>query len=237
MIALDHIAVWSNNLYETAIELSRQTGIGVSDGGWFPGLGLGQKIISLGGSVYIEVESIVDHRRIAQGDPMARELERQTSRGACFAGLCLRADSREELDTFARHRGITVSSEIRGGKQSTILAQQRSSREGIPHAPDFWNSWRIGRPNIYLTPSLARHPSVNEVQPGTGEVIGKGVISVELGGSREDLKRWLGEVADPEELGMRIEYNGRAHGLYAVTFDSTSGVQTIRLNPITLPEE
>lgn len=236
MIALDHIAVWSGNLYQTTIELSRQTGIGVSDGGWFPGLGLGQKVISLGGMVYIEVESIVDHRRIADRDPMALELERQTNNGACFAGLCFRTDSTDELDAFARHREVAVSSEIRGGKESSILAQQRPAGTGIPHAPDFWNSWRIGKPNIYLTPTLASHPSLNPVQPGTGEVVGSGVTSIEIGGTREDLVAWLGDVVDPDDLGVQIEYNGAAAGLYAITFESSIGAQTLRLSPITLPD-
>src|SRR6476660_434553 len=97
MITLDHIAVWSDNLYRTTVELSRETGIGSSDGGYFPGLGLGQKIMSLGNHVYIEVESIVDHRMITDRGPMALELERQTQAGDCFAGLCLRSDSMDEI--------------------------------------------------------------------------------------------------------------------------------------------
>src|SRR6218665_2292440 len=93
MIALDHIAIWSDNLYRTTIDLSESTGIGSTDGGYFPGLGLGQKLLSLGGSVYLEIESIVDHRMIADGAPLARELARQTAGGDCFAGFCLRSDS------------------------------------------------------------------------------------------------------------------------------------------------
>jgi hypothetical protein len=231
VITLDHIAVWSDNLYRTTVELSRETGIGSSDGGYFPGLGLGQKIISLGNYVYIEVESIVDHRMITDRAPMALELERQTASGDCFAGLCLRTDSLDEIHEFAKAHGIAPMEGISGGKVAMVPAADKPS---IPHAPDFWNSWRLGKPNIYYVPDLGRHSSLAPVQVGTGDHKGGGVTSIELGGSEADLQKWLGDVASTKELGTEITYNGGPDGLYAVTFDSSAGPQTIRLKPITL---
>ncbi|TDD36386.1 VOC family protein [Saccharopolyspora elongata] len=231
MISLDHIAVWSDNLYRTTIDLSRATGLGSADGGYFPGLGLGQKLLSLGDYVYIEVESIVDHRMIAERAPMALELERQSANGDCFAGLCLRSDNLDEIAEFARHRGIAPAENIAGGKVRMVPAQ--GSAPSV-HAPDFWNSWRLGKPNIYYVPDLTNHSSLLPVQPGTGDVRGTGVISIEIGGTEPDLRAWLGDVVKPAELGIEIVYNGGPDGLYAVTFDSTDGPRTIRLNPITL---
>ncbi|WP_185564692.1 VOC family protein [Rhodococcus sp. KBW08] len=231
MITLDHIAVWSDNLYRTTVELSQSTGIGSTDGGYFPGLGLGQKILSLGEHVYIEVESIIEHRMIADRSPMALELERQTAKGDCFAGLCLRSDSLDEIEAFAQHRGITPRQGIDGGKVPMEAARATS---GTVHAPDFWNSWRLGKPNIYYVPDLSGHASATLPQEGTGDVRATGVISIEIGGRKADLQRWLGDVADPEKLGTKIIYNGGPDGLYAVTFGSTVGTQSIRLNPITL---
>lgn len=231
MITLDHIAVWSDNLYRTTVELSRQTGIGSSDGGYFPGLGLGQKIISLGNHAYIEVESIVDHRMITDRGPMALELERQTTSGDCFAGLCLRTDSVEEIHEFAKAHGIMPMEGISGGKVPMVPS---ADKPPIPHTPDFWNSWRVGKPNIYYVSDLSRHSSLAAAQHGTGDVKGAGVISIEIGGSEADLQEWLGDVANVRELGVEINYNGGPDGLYAVTFDSSVGLQTIRLNPITL---
>ncbi|SDY63165.1 VOC family protein [Herbiconiux ginsengi] len=231
MIALDHIAIWSGNLYRTTIELSRLTGIGSADGGYFPGLGLGQKIISLGGGVYLEIESIVDHRMILERDPVALELERQTDSGDCFAGLCLRSDELTEIEAFAAHRGVEVSAEIAGGKALMVPGQKRGR---AAHAPDFLNSWLKGKPNIYYVEGLENHSSILPPQPGTGDVVGLGVTSIELGGSEASLRSWLGEL-DPAELGLDIRYNGLADGLYAVGFDSTAGPQEIRLPPITLP--
>ncbi len=230
MIALDHIAIWSGNLYRTTIELSRLTGIGSADGGYFPGLGLGQKIISLGGGVYLEIESIVDHRMIVERGPVALELERQTEAGDCFAGLCLRSDDLAEIEAFAAHRGVEVSSEIAGGKTLMVPGQKRGK---AAHAPDFLNSWLLGKPNVYYVDGLGTHSSSLPPQPGTGDVVGLGVTSIELGGSEATLREWLGDL-DPATLGIDIRYNGLADGLYAVGFDSSAGPQEIRLSPITL---
>ncbi|GGI35315.1 hypothetical protein GCM10010988_03310 [Cnuibacter physcomitrellae] len=230
MIALDHIAIWSGNLYRTTVELSRETGIGSADGGWFPGLGLGQKILSLGGTVYVEIESIVDHRNILDGHPVALELERQTAAGDCFAGLCLRSDDMAEIEAFAAHRGVEVSTEIAGGKVLMVPGQKRGK---AAHAPDFLHSWLLGKPNIYYVSDLDSHSSLLAPQPGTGEVEGLGVTSLELGGTEDDLRDWLGDI-DISGLGVDLRFNGRSDGLYAVGFDSTAGPQEIRLSPITL---
>lgn len=230
MIALDHIAIWSRNLYRTTIDLSRLTGIGSADGGYFPGLGLGQKIISLGGGVYLEIESIVDHSMIAEGHPVAREVERRTAGGDCFAGLCLRSDDLAEIEAFALHRGVEVAAEIAGGKELMVPRQKRGK---AAHAPDFLHSWLLGRPNVYLVESLDHHSSVIATQPGTGDVVGLGVTSLELGGTEAGLRAWLGDL-DPDALGVDLVFNGRADGLYAVGFDSTAGPQTIRLAPLPL---
>ncbi|MGY6651538.1 VOC family protein [Amycolatopsis sp. TRM77291] len=231
MIRLDHIAVWSDNLYRTTADLSRATGLGSADGGYFPGLGLGQKVLSLGGYVYIEVESIVEHRMITRRSPMALELERQTANGDCFAGLCLRSDDLDEIAAFARHHGIAPTEDIDGGKVRMVPAQGTAPSV---HAPDFRNSWRLGKPNIYHVPDLTAHSSLLPCQPGTGDVRGTGVVSIEIGGTEAGLRSWLGEVAEPTDLGVEITYNGGPDGLYAVAFDSTDGPRTIRLDPITL---
>lgn len=230
MIALDHIAVWSANLYRTTIELSRATGIGSTDGGYFPGLGLGQKLLSLGGLVYVEVESIVDHRMIAEAAPTAVAVGRQALPGDRFVGLCLRSDDPAEIEAFARHRGVAVSAEIAGGKESMVLGRRR--RPAL-HAPDYAHSWLVGKPNIYHVPDVSAHASLLEPQPGTGEVRGLGVTAIEVGGTEDDMRAWLGDL-DPDDLGLEIVYNGGPDGLYAVSFDSTAGAQTLRLPPIIL---
>jgi hypothetical protein len=230
LIKLDHIAVWCNNLYETTIRLSKETGIGHTDGGYFPKLGLGQKVISLGDYVYIEVESIVDHKMIANREDMALEPEKQTANGDCFSGLCFRTDEMVELEAFARHLNAQVATNISGGKVRPVERGVFS----VAHVPTFWNSWRLGKPNLYYIPDLEYHPSLMPIQSDTGTVKGTGVTSIEVGGTKADMQSWFGDVLDLDDLEFEVQYNGAADGLYAVTFGTADGEKTIRLNPITL---
>jgi hypothetical protein len=229
LISLDHIALWSNNLFAATYRLSQETGIGSTNGGYFPGLGLGQTLLSLGDYVYIEVESITDHRMIADRSKMALELEKQTANGDCFAGLCFRTDDMAELEAFARHRGVEVSESISGGKVRMVPPSTSAV-----HAPSFWDSWRLGKPNLYYVPDLEGHPSRQPPQPGTGQALGLGIVSIEIGGTEADLKSWLGDVVDPSGFDFEIVYNDGPDGLYAVTFNSTDGEKTVRRNPISL---
>ncbi|MCE0764093.1 VOC family protein [Pseudonocardia kujensis] len=225
---MDHIAVWSRNLFETTYELSSQTGLGNRDGGFFPGLGLGQKVISLGGDVYIEVESIANHRMILDRSWIALEVERQTANGPCFVGWCLRTDRYEDMEHFAQIRSTRVMPEIPGGKM-----RMSGPTRGLANVPVFSDSWMLGLPNLYYVPDLSEHPSRLPIQPGTGAEVATGVTEIEVGGSEEELRSWLGDLIDPTSFPFEIAYNGRAHGLYAVSFGTSTCEKTIRLNSVT----
>jgi hypothetical protein len=229
MISLDHIAVWSNNLFEATYRLSEQTGVGNCDGGFFPGLGLGQKVISLGGDVYIEVESVVNHRMILERERIALEMERQIANGDCFVSWCLRSDDMNEMEAFAKYRGVPMAPGIPGGK-----FRMSGETTGVANVPVFWDSWFIGKPNLYYVPDLSRHSSRLPIQQGTGTVTPQGVTALEIGGTRNGLKEWLGDVFDPDDFPFDIVYNGGSDGLYAVTFATDDGEKTIRLNAVTL---
>ncbi|MCE0764094.1 VOC family protein [Pseudonocardia kujensis] len=228
MIALDHIAIWSNNLFDTTYRISQGTGIGNCDGGFFPGLGFGQKVISLGGDVYIEVESMADHQQVLDRSRTSIEMERQIAHGDCFAAWCLRSDDIGEMNAFSRHFGKPLTEGIPGGK----FRMSGESSAKTRHIPVFWESWFIGMPNIYYVPDLSSHSSRLPPQEGTGKVVAQGVTAIEIGGSEDDLKRWLGDVCDPRQFSFDIGYNNKDHGLYEVFFDTDDGPKSIRLNPV-----
>lgn len=229
MIALDHIAVWSRNLFAATYRLSEQTGIGNRDGGFFPGLGLGQKVMSLGSDVYIEVESIVNHRMILDQFPIARVVEHQTSLGDSFIGWCLRTDDYDEMEWFARIHDDRVMPDIPGGK-----FRMSGQTKGIANVPIFSDSWLIGKPNLYYVPDLSAHPSRLPVQAGTGGTTASGVTRLEIGGTRDELRAWFADVLDPDDLPFDIIYNGQPDGLYAVSFGTDDGEKSIRLQPVQL---
>ena len=57
---LDHVHMGCSNVYTTAFDLMQATRIGHCDAGFVDTITTGQKVMPLGGSVYMEIESIID---------------------------------------------------------------------------------------------------------------------------------------------------------------------------------
>ncbi|MGC2939813.1 VOC family protein [Brevibacterium sp. FAM 24638] len=231
MISLDHIAVWTNNMIASTISISEQTGLKSAVGGYFPGLGLGQMLVSLGDHVYLEVESIVDHAMATQPTEAAQLLTKQTTKGACFSGLCFRTDSKAELEQFAAQVNSPIYDQIQGGKVRAVTFQDSGPTY---HAPDFRHAWLLGKPNLYYVPTLENHSSSVPAQEGTGNNTAKRVLELEVGGSEDDMRAWFGDVLDLNSLDFNFTYNGGPDGLYTVTIDTDSGIKQLRMNPINL---
>jgi hypothetical protein len=228
MIALDHIAMWTRNNYRSTYQLSQETGLGSFDGGFLPFHGIGQKVVPLGGDVFIEVEGIVDFDVFHQGSAITEAIARNTVDGDCFQAWCLRSDSLEDLEAFATHRGTKVQYGIVGGLIEMTGATDAGEMAIAPSVPE---SWMIGKPNMYHVPDLTNHWGSRRARPGTGTVLGGGVAWIEIGGTREDLVQWLGPVFDATEAAIDIRYNGRRPGLHAVGVKTTGGERVIRRQP------
>lgn len=228
MIALDHIALWTRNHYRHAYELSRETGLGSFDGGFFPVHGIAQKIVPLGGDVYLEVEGIVDFDVFSTGSWITEAIARNTAEGGCFMGWCLRSDSLDEMQSFADYRGVELQHGIAGGYQ---LMNRPPATDRMVLTPPVQQSWAIGKPNIYYELDLSEHYGRMPVQPGTGSTVGQGVAWIEIGGTRENLADWLGPVFEATEAALEIRFNGGRSGLHAVGVNTTAGERQIRRQP------
>lgn len=228
MIALDHIALWTRNHYRHAYELSQESGLGSFDGGFFPVHGLAQKIVPLGGDVYIEVEGIVDLDVFIGGSWIRETLERNTVDGACFMGWCLRSDSFGDLEALATYRGVEVQQGISGGYQVMTTPPATGM---LLLTPPVRQSWGLGKPNMYYEPDLSAHYGRQSALPGTGPVVGHGVSWIEIGGTREELADWLGPVFAETEAAIDIRYNGGRSGLHAVGVNTSAGEKVIRRQP------
>ena len=228
MIALDHIALWTRNNYRSTYELSRETGLGSYDGGFLPGHGIGQKIVPLGGDVFIEVEGIIDFDVYRAGSFITDAIARNTVEGDCFMAWCLRSDSLEDLEAFAEHRGTEVQGGITGGLITMTGATGADDMAITPSVPE---SWLFGKPNMYHEPDLTDHMGSRGAQDGTGSVTGQGVAWIEIGGSRDDLRDWLGPVFTATEDAVDIRYNGGRSGLHAVGVNTSDGEREIRRQP------
>ncbi|WP_144113895.1 VOC family protein [Paraburkholderia sp. BCC1886] len=230
MIHFDHICLAAQNVYEATFRLSRETGLGNYDGGFFPLYGIGHKVVPLAPDIYIEVEGIVDHRVLARGQPLATFFEQQTRVGDCFVGWCLRADSLDELKTFARHHN-TVVDENTTGKDAG--RQMMNGERGFAlQTPSALTAWPIGKPNLYFKPGNGTHAASLPIVPGTGSVQGKGLNWIEIGEDEAAFAAWLGEIAHPSDFPFEIRYNRNSAGLYALGVETSIGEQEIRRAPV-----
>lgn len=232
MISFDHICLATPNVYETTFRLSQQTGLGNYDGGFFPLYGVGHRVMPLAPDVYIELESIVDQRKLRDGVPFTAFMERQTLGGERFIGWCLRTDSRDELDAFAAHHRTAVDEQTTGKDAGRQM--MNGTRGFALQTPSALSAWPSGKPNLYFKPDTGVHAASLPVVPGSGTTNGRGVAWIEIGESETALAAWLGDVASPRSFPFEIRYNGGPAGFYAVGVDTDEGVKEIRRPAVSL---
>lgn len=232
MISFDHVCLAAQNVYEATFRLSRVTGIGNYDGGWFPLFGLGHKVVSLADDIYIEVEGIVDHMVLKSGHPHAKFFEEQTLTGDRFVAWCLRTDSMEELERFAAHHGTVVDTNTLSPESAR---QMMNGRRGTGvQAPRAMSAWPIGKPNLYYKADLSGHAASLPPEPGTGTVRGQGLEWIEVGETESELTQWLGGLIHPSKFPFEVRYNGRTSGLYALGVKTDAGSVTIRRDSVAI---
>jgi hypothetical protein len=226
MIHFDHVCMAAPNVYESTYRLSQETGLGNYDGGFFPLYGIGHRVVPLAPDIYIEVESLIDRRPLAQGQPLAAFMDRQTREGDRFVGWCLRSDTLEELEAFAAHHGTVVDHATTGKNAGRQMMD--GSRGFALQAPSATTAWPIGKPNLYFKPGNGAHAGSLPVVPGSGRVTGRGLEWIEIGEDHDAFAAWLGDVARPSGFPFEVRYNGGAAGLYAMGVRSDEGVIEIR---------
>lgn len=229
MVSFDHVCLVCPNVYEGTFRLSRETGIGNYDGGFFPTYGLGHKVVSLAPDIYIEVEGVVDHRALKDGNPVAKLYEAQTMDGDRFLGWCLRTDSMDEMRAFAAHHGTVVDEKT---LSPASARQMMNGQRGISlQTPSALTAWPKGKPNLYYKPPGSPHPAAAPPEPGTGSVVGRGLAWIEIGQTRDELAAWLGDLVSPEAFPFEIRYNGLSSGLHALGVETSAGLVEIRRAP------
>ena len=220
---LDHIHMGSANVYTSSFKMMNEMKIGYYDGGFMSSITVGHRAFPLGGGNYIEVEALIDP--FATTDEAKwpwwykKALQAKTE---VFSGLCLRVDTMEELRDIARRHGGIVNtrpaSRIRPDGPQVVSFS-------APGGPNVRNPWETGMPNWYcFEDRLYCHPSGQPCVPAYGLVEPKGVAWLEMGGTEENMAKWLGQ--PPSTLNMR--FNGKANGLYAIGINTDVGVVELR---------
>lgn len=215
MIHIDHVCLGTRNLWEGAERLKSETGLGFYEGGWFPRLGLANKIFPTGGDTYIEVESVVDIHEYEAGNHAARFFREKCREGDVFIGWCARVDSRAELEQIAKRLGSDIF--------ETGLRQRPDGTLGVAvRTPETIPCWSVGLPNFFLPTDMAAHPSRMPTQYGAKSPLG--ISWLELGGTEEEMSDYLGLKAGD----LNLRFNGAAHGLHAMGVTTDAGEIVIR---------
>jgi hypothetical protein len=216
MLHVDHICLGASNIYESSARLKDDTGFGYYDGGWFPHAELGTTVFPLGDHNYLEVEGPINHHRY-RTDPIANWFERRVARGETFMGWCLRVDEEDELDEFAARWGAPVEDSV-----GRVLPHQDGVAKKNRCVPFTIDCWDRGLPNVFHFRDPDSHSSLTPVDH---VVAPSGVEWLEVGGTPQDMERWLGDAAKD----LPLEYfPERAPGLYGIAVATEGGVTLIR---------
>ena len=240
MVVLDHIQMGSANIYTSAHKMTQEMKIGHYDGGFMNGIGdmgdgvpllgttVGHKAFPLGGGVYIEVEGVIDPFAVAPGKEPWFAKKAVEFGTEVFGGFCLRVDTMGELEDIAKRLGGVVTS--RPSQRTRPDGRIRPDGPGVrtfaaPFIAGQPYAWLLGKPDwYYWGDRLYTHPSGQPVINAPALANPQGLAWLEVGGTEEEMKKWLGQ--SPSDFGLR--FNGKTPGLYAIGVKTDQGEVVLR---------
>ena len=224
---VDHVQIGCVNAYTTAFELMNVTKLGHYDGGFGDTVTVGYKFVPLGDS-YLEIASLVD--AFATAEPATRlwwHRRAVAKQSSILSGVSLRVSTMAELNEIAKRHG--------GGVRK--IPTTRTPPDGPPVS--FWEApyasattdpWQAGKPTWCCWENrLYRHPSGQPVVNAPGLIQPIGIAWLEMGGTKAQMQQWLGQ--NPDDL--RMNFNGKAAGLHALSIKTDVGDIVIRRPPAT----
>lgn len=220
---LDHIHMGCANVYTTAFDLMKATRLGHYDGGFDGNVTIGQKTMPLGGGAYLEIESLVDPFATADASKRPWWYRRAVAmKSPIFSGIRLRVNTMEELSEIAKRHGGTVRPRV---NVRTPPEGPEAKFRDAPYAANMADPWLTGKPTWCCWENrLYMHPSGQPVINASGLVEPMGVAWMEMGGTRAQMQEWLGQ--NPDDL--RMKFNGKPAGLYAIGVRTDAGEVEIR---------
>ena len=224
MLHLDHYDMIAQNMYETTFKISQETGLGNYDGGWFPKMGVGAKMIPFGCDQFLEVAGFVDtemFKQLGGTYPFAKWLAHRQA----FFLWSLRTDSMEELEELARVCGWEIDRDILGEEGAQTM--MNGHKVLLPEAPVGFTALERGMPQIYFWSDMNEHDSRFPVAEGTGDGReAQGVSWIEIGGTAKELESWFKGMLKAKD--HPIHFNGQTPGLYAIAVATSKGEVVIR---------
>ena len=213
-LRIDHISLASSNIFRSADDLCKETGLGYWTGQWRHEEAV--HVVPLGppGS-FIAIGGFVDMHALKTMDAHKQWLLDITKTGEHFNGLCLGVDSVAELEVFAKRFRSTVNP----ARESNPANQfQRANGYSVPvastpsdHKPLVWMK---GLPSVAYYPDPIHQSAGLPVHPSEGMVRPTGIKWVEYGGTEAQMAQWLG-IPNPGEV-LQMKFNGKSLGVWAV---------------------
>jgi hypothetical protein len=235
MLQLDHFAMFSHNFYKSTFNVSKETGLGNYDGGFFPNLGIGIKVVPLGPDLFLEIEGVIDYGVLknvieselasASAPPAEGGMFKVfAKKPEFFSGWCFRTDTLEELEELARAAKWTVNHDF---LNLTNAQQMMSGEKNVAiMAPLASDAWPFGMPNVYYWPDITKHDGRFPPIPETSRRVPTGLSWVEVGGTPKQFEDWFGGFTKASDHPLR--FNGKPPGLYAIAVNTSDGEVVIR---------
>jgi hypothetical protein len=236
---IDHACIGARNIYDGFERLRDETGFDSYDGGWNPGMGVGQRIVPLGSKTYIEINSVVDrdmaltHFHGRWYEAVLSDAEREDR----FMGWVIATDSIDELNAIGERLGLEIAHEGKwvDGKETAWKRRRPNGKshrnENVPD--DRHHGWPRGLPMFMHWPAENQgdHPDLIPEALGVAHrgPTPRGIAWVEVGDEKLT-RQWLGPVID--DLDVRF-VDGPA-GLYALAVSTDAGEVVIRRKPAPL---
>jgi hypothetical protein len=209
MMKIDHLLLACRNTYLTSAQLRDECGLDSFEGGYLAGLGLAQRIVPLGNSQFIEIESVVDVHEAEQAErPISRHIMTVTREAPKFLSSYVLTD---DFDGHAQRTGVTI-------RYPSIL-QPNGVTSTCRVAPRVDEALGKDLP-IWFDADVSNHPGDRQadhrVQPD-------GIAWMELGGDPEENQAHIGP--DGDELPLRLV--GGEPGVRAVAVKLRDGGEIV----------
>lgn len=213
---IDHVALWCNDLHETAAQLFEETGLASAEGGWFE-TGIAQILVPLGNDQFIEIESVVDRRKWDEAlasfglEPFGRFLDDKIAGGPALVGYWILTD---DIEAKARALGAEIMSLSKTQPDGNVI-----SGRGTPPTPD---AIQRGLPSFWVSDSggMEVHGSRARVEH---RVEPAGISWLEVGGDEQQLRAWFG----PEGEALPLRFAGGSPGIRAMGIATEDGDEIV----------
>lgn len=215
---IDHVCLATRNIYVTASRLRQRLGLETYDGGWFPHMGVGMRVVPIPQSIqYIEIESVIDTETAMLTD-WARWFH-SVSREEALVGWTIRCDDMEALGRVGDRLGFPVK---RADRVRELPDGSWVSVHSVAPTPLVWPK---GLPN-FVTWGDGIHPGQRETVVRPNDEPAR-IVWVEYADPRGELREWLG----PDLGALPIRFVDRDdQGITAVGISYASG-RELELRP------